>query len=305
MLTPRTRFIDLFIAPCLVSLLFVCSPIPACAGKEACRALWVWNFAKILPSSTEQANLLQFLAAPHNHRQHAITTILVGGLTPQSLADPTTVSELKIFLRAAHARDIKVDFLCGDPSWATVHQDDAFVYVDAVIRYNRSTANPDTAFDGFQYDVEPYVLKGWPSSEIQDGWVNLMKRTNARIAASGRHLSLSCAIPFWIDSADYGYVDHGLIDNTDETFIMDYNNRADGILAFPGAEMAYASSHGKRCWIGAETNDQGDAKSTTWFAIGNKAMEAAFAKDLAEFQKQPCFAGYAIDDYSGYVMLAR
>ena len=50
-----------------------------------------------------------------------------------------------------------VEFLDGDPTWATYNKEIGIQKCNKIIEFN-STGNLSEKFDGIQYDVEPYAL---------------------------------------------------------------------------------------------------------------------------------------------------
>ncbi|MEO7717844.1 MAG: hypothetical protein ABIY70_16715 [Capsulimonas sp.] len=270
-------------------------------ASAATRALWVWNGDSIVASSAQQTQFFNFVAAPYGKTANKVGKLyFFGGLVSQ-FSSSTWTSQMRSFLSTAHAKGISVFYLCGDSSWATAaHENDGLAYVSAFLSFNAASA-AGTRFDGFQFDVEPYTLPGWPSTALENGLLDLLYRARNLITASGQQIPLSAAIPFWLDQSQFNYLDRGVIDLTDEVAIMDYTNNATNLTSFPQAEMAYASAHNKPVWIGVETTNAGSTVS--FYGKGDAYMENMLTSDLTTFQSRPSFAGYAIHDYLGWVNL--
>lgn len=282
-----------------VLALLIAPQSPSHAG----RAMWVWNGSTIITSSSQKAALFSFAASPHGTSANAVTKLYFAGGTISQFSNATWVSQMESFLSTAHSNGLTVFFLSGDPSWATSSgESTGLSYVSAVLNFNTNAAST-SRFDGFQFDVEPYLEPGWPSTSLEQGLLNLLWQSYNTISASGQRVALSETIPFWYDSSQYGYLDQGVMDLTDEVAIMDYTNNAANLASYPTAEMNYASQTGKTVWIGVETTQQSSAPQTSFYGYGNADMESAFAAALPTLQSQACFAGYAIHDYTGYVNL--
>jgi len=278
-----------------LSLLFLTVSAPSHA---AVRALWVWNGSTIVSNSSQQTTFFNFIAAPYGKTANKVGKLYFAGGLLSQFSNSTWISQMRSFLSTAHAKGLTVFFLCGDASWATpAHEADGLSYMSAVLNFNSSSGS-GMKFDGFQYDVEPYTLPGWPSTALENGLLDLLWRARGLITSSGQRMALSEAIPFWLDQAQFNYLDQGVIDLTDEVAIMDYTNNASLLTSYPQAEMTYASAHNKSVWVGIETTNAGSTIS--FYGHGDNQMESALSSDFATFASRPCFAGYAIHDYVGW-----
>ncbi|BDI32830.1 hypothetical protein CCAX7_48810 [Capsulimonas corticalis] len=288
---------------CIAAAALAVLPI---ATGAAPRALWVWNTAAIRQDPANQAKFFQFLAAPRGDAGHAIKTIYFDGMQPRDFQDAGTVSRLRAFITAAHHKRLRVDFLCGDPSWATAQgQPEGLRNLTAILNYNKSS-NAAARYDGFQYDVEPYTLtgpNGWPSMTVQNGLVDLLGRSHAMIRASGQRVILSQAIPRWFTGAQFGLLGRLIMDQVDEVAVMDYVTTVEQMVGDPAEILSYASSKHKGVWIGVETNPLGDTPRATFYGSGNTVLERELAEALPKFKAQPSFRGYAIHDYIRYQTL--
>ncbi|WP_437755149.1 hypothetical protein [Sorangium sp. So ce1389] len=267
------------------------------------RSLWVWDTASIRADGATQTDFLRFLAAPHGEAKNAITTVYFDGVNARQLADAAIVRDLRRFLKSAHARELRVDFLTGDPHWATpAEQAAALAELNAILAFNRS-GGPGEQFDGFQYDVEPHTLPEWPSPALREGILDLLDRSRAAIQASGQRLLLTAAIPSWYDQPQLGFLDRAIIDRTDEVVIMDYVRTADRLVNDASGELDHATKAGKKIWIGVETGELKDTPEISFFGTGNAALEGVLAEALPRLTRQRSFAGYAIHHWASYVTL--
>jgi hypothetical protein len=175
-------------------------------------------------------------------------------------------------------------------------------YLKTILAFN-SHSPPNARYDGFQYDVEPYTLPGWPSAALENGTVALFDASDAAIRASGQHLTLSAAIPRWFGQPQFGFLDRKIIDRTDEVIVMDYVTTPQQLINDPSDILHYANEKHKGVWIGVETGDLPDTPKSTFHQLGNGAMEEELKTDMPLFQAQPSFRGYAIHHYGSYAAL--
>ena len=268
------------------------------------RSLWVWDTAAIRAGGRPQQDFFRFLTAPHGVPANAIRAIYFDGLNVSQLADPAVTRDLRRFLKTAHTRHLRVDFLTGDPHWATAaRQPEGLAYIKAILDFNRGGATAAERFDGFQYDVEPYSLPDWPSPALRQGLLDLLDRSRELIHASGHRLLLTAAIPRWFDQPQFGFLDQGVIDRTDEVLIMDYVESPDRLVDDASGELDYAARVGKKVWVGVETGEVKDAPQTSFFDLGDTRLEAVLAAARPRLAARPAFAGYAIHHWAAYVTL--
>ncbi len=298
----RPRLCAALLSSLLFSSLLPCT-FAASAKADPPRALWVWFTKNIREQPEAQADFFHFLAAPKGDASHAITTLYFDGMETADFKDPKTVTLLRKFLTTAHERHLKVQFLCGQSNWALpAGQPEALSYLNTVLAFNRASP-AEARYDGFQYDVEPYTLPGWPSAALENGMLSLLDKSNAAIHASGRPLTLGLAIPRWFGQAQFDYLDRKIIDRADEIVVMDYVTTPEQLVNDPSDVLTYASKKHKAVWIGVETGPVADAPKSTFDALGNAAMEAQLKVAAPKFQSQPSFKGYAIHHYASYILL--
>ncbi len=290
-----------FLRFCLFTVLFFAFTVSSHAAPP--RAVWVWFTAGIREQPEAQAQFFKFLAAPRGDALHAITTIYFDGMETADFQKPATVIHLRQFLTAAHRRHIRVEFLCGESDWATqAGQPKGLSYLSAVLAFNR-TSSPAARYDGFQYDVEPYTLPGWPSLSLENGMLSLLDSSNTAIHASKQHLTLGLAIPRWFGQPQFDYLDRKIIDRADEIVVMDYVTTPQHLVSDPADVLTYASKKHKAVWIGVETGPVSEAPKSSFYGLGNAAMENQLKAAWPQFKSQPSFRGYAIHHYSSYTTL--
>jgi hypothetical protein len=281
------------------------------------RALWVWGCRDLLEGvspdttaeTTAQRTFFDFLAAPHGKSENRITTLYLSGIPREALtAKPDTRQRqaARGLLQVAHRRGLKVEYLCGDPSWAwAANHGDALAYLRDVLAYNASEPFAQTRFDGFQYDVEPYLLKEWPAPQLRRDFLALLERARTEITASGKGITaasfpLGAAIPRWFDQVSLNYMDRAMLDRVDYLALMDYVDSAERLIADAENEIAFAAKADKRVVIGVETDRLPEEPGATFFQVGNVGMERALARAAQQYARSPGFGGFALHHRTSY-----
>ncbi|RYF31209.1 MAG: hypothetical protein EOO38_31730, partial [Cytophagaceae bacterium] len=122
------------------------------------RALWVWD-ATVITNTKQGQNLFDFCAKKYI----SVIYLSVGDIfapTPLEATDPKhiTAPMLGKFLAMAHAKNIEVESLDGDPEFALQGKHaEALGRLQKAIAYNKAVAQNER-LDGFQWDTEPYLL---------------------------------------------------------------------------------------------------------------------------------------------------
>jgi hypothetical protein len=264
------------------------------------RALWVWNTSDLRHDPEAANTFFRFLAAPHDRTDRAITTLYFDGMSPSDFAQTETAQELRKFLVAAHQRRLRVEFLCGDPAWAKAENHaEALSNLKAVLDFNKN-GKPDERFDGFQYDVEPYILKEWPSETLTRDFLALLDKARDEIKASKSKLIIGAAIPRFFHNELTGHLDRKVLDRVDYIALMDYVDSSERLITDAAPEIEYAGKIGKKVWIGVETQELKDEPRATFYALGNDTMEKAFTAAAEHYKKAPGFGGFAIHHWASY-----
>lgn len=278
--------------------------VPASAASRP-RALWVWDTADIRHDPAARREFFTFLAAPHGSPDRAITTLFFSGLSETDLAKPGVADEMRAFLKEAHRRRLHVEFLCGDASWAQAkHRSEALAYLQSVLTFNKASAS-DSRFDGFQFDVEPYLLKEWPNPELRGNYLALLSEARDMIRASKSRLVLGAAIPRFFGLKTAEFLDRPVLDRLDYVALMDYVDSAERFVNDAGEIVGYAGRTGKYVWLGAETQELKEEPTATFFALGKAAMEQAFAAAAGRYKNAPGFKGVAVHHWNSYRDFAR
>lgn len=287
--------------PALVSVFAAAVCLHAAAAAPAAnRSLFVWNTQAIRSDDAVRTQFFDFLAAPFGAPDRRIETLFFDGVSSAQLAEPAAAAGARAFLGAAHARGIRVIYLCGDPSWARPSKEaQGLDYLSSVLNFN-AAGQPDQRYDGIAYDVEPYLSPEWPAQALQDGYVDLYEKSMQAIRSSGRTLPLVAIIPRWFSNPNLNGLDRKIIDRSDAIVIMDYVDTAERLVSGAAAELEDAASAKKLVWVAVETGQLKDEPRATFFGRTNSQMEDILAQALPDLARQPSFAGIAIHSLRSY-----
>jgi hypothetical protein len=262
--------------------------------------MWVWSGEKVVEDAKARRKFFQFLDAPKGDPNSKISVIWISRC---DLDKPDRFGTVQKFVTEAHHRSVRVDYLCGDNSYILPeHVKDGLAQLDLVISYNR-TAPPEARFDAIQYDIEPYLMKGWPTPQMRSDYLGFYDRCNDRIRQSGQKILLGATMPRWFDLPEQGGIYKSLIDRTDYIANMDYVRTSSQFVDDAKVSVEYAATAGKKMWLGAEVSDLKDEPTATFFALGNHAVEEAFKAANQAFRSSPGYAGVAIEHYDTYQSL--
>jgi len=270
------------------------------------RAMWVWDTSNIIYNiGTAKPDLFNFCSAPHSDSTKRITTIY---LYARAHIINNKVN-LRNFLSEAHSKGLKVDYLDGDPSWATSSGGlNGEQTCDDVLNFNKGGSS-NQRFDGIHFDVEPYGLTDWNTNKqaIWEEYLTLLTNCKAKIASYNASYSpsiqFSVDIPRAYDSDGDPITNHGQVQaRVDYTTIMDYVDTYGSIKNDATNEIQTGP-----CFIGVETGDlapysDGNPETTTFYQEGWKIMEGELDKVSAYFvSNYPSnFLGIAIHHYNSY-----
>jgi hypothetical protein len=297
------------------------------SSSIAPRALWVWD-AGVASNLSDQKTILDFC------REHSIRTIFLDlgdfdheKKLPEDNRKHLTTQRLGDFLEAAHAANINVEGLGGDPHFAlTERHQFALDQMKMVLDYNRQTS-AERRLDGYQWDVEPYTLAEFKTDQHDSileqylAFVNTAA-TMVKTDSTDLHFALGFAVPFWFDKSEQGakwqdktqpVVFHVLdiLSQLPDSYIaiMAYRDHADGANGSIGVsqtEMDYANAHTPEVgiWVGMETGDVQPA-SITFHGKTNANLEKAISEVNAAFQSSASYRGVAIHHWGSYPELAK
>ena len=290
------------------------------------RALWVWD-ATVITKPEQRKSLFEFCA----QKKISVIYVSVGDIfSPRGreVSDPkhVTAPMLADFLRAAHAANLQVEALDGDPSFALrEHHAEALARLQKALDYNQA-ATPDARLDGFQWDTEPYGLaefKEGPEKQraILTQYLDSAQQMRDAVQKTP-NLRLTYCIPWFFDGPERALEWNGvtkepafhLIDllktlPSSELVLMSYRDKpegSNGSIAISRGEIEYASKNAPhmKVWVGQETLDvKGDPPSITFWQEGESALDDAARQIQEAFQNQPSFGGVAIHHWASYRIL--
>jgi hypothetical protein len=281
------------------------------ASRAPGRAVWQWDSRRQVADPAARADFFAFAAReqirrvwmllPHTDAQGVPTD----GVT--SLA--VNRDALRALLADAHQRGIAVEVLDGAPQYALAENHGRpLALVDAVIAFN-DAAPQGQQFDGVHFDIEPYLLPGWPILELREQilaeYLDLGVESRRRLALAG--IAFGVDVPYWWQDAASAGVTYGgvrkaaalhCIDRFDNVGIMNYQLEADGrsgMIARGTGLLAYADQVRRaRVFMGTETTTM-PATDFLW--------EAALAEN--DFRRYAFFAGTALHHYASYRALVE
>lgn len=219
-------------------------------------------------------------------------------------------SEYEAFIKIAHADNIAVHALGGDPGWAqTKHRDRLVGLVDWVNDYNNAEAS-DAQFDGIHLDIEPYVLPEWGTDPegVIGTWINNIQAFLDAAHASGSKLDLGIDLPFWFDGYTVpGQGDEKLTEwfmkSFDHVTVLAYRNTVDsehGIVELARDEMESAQRLGTKVLVAVNTKQMPGEEYTSFYGSGKSEMDQSLASLSGALESYTSYGGIAIHDFRNW-----
>ncbi|MFA5093803.1 MAG: PEP-CTERM sorting domain-containing protein, partial [Candidatus Omnitrophota bacterium] len=227
----------------------------------------------------------------------------------------------------AHQRGMQVHALLGSmhlKTWEYIlpeKRQDAVQMVRNVLDYNAGS-NASEMFDGFNVDIEPYILPGWGSDQPYYAklFLETLSAQKQLIGSYGQSMQFGPCVPRWYDNQyNVSAVEwNGQVkplyqhvqDMSEYISIMDYRNIASSIILDAMAELQYADSIGRKVVIGVETGESEEGPWVSFYGYTEEEMEAvlAAARDgvsgIPGLDSFASFDGLAIHHYSSYAAMA-
>lgn len=322
---PFKHYGMMFLCGWLALIAIACCTVadtPTSTSSNAPRSLWVWDDG-VVSNSSDQTTFINFC------RDHHISTIFLdlGDFdNVKKLSDGNrkhlTAQRLGDFLERAHAANIKVQGLSGDPHFAlTPDHEKALDHMKRVLDYNKG-ASSERRVDGFQWDVEPYGLKEFKTDQHESILEQYLAFVNASVAmvktdSADQRFALGFAVPFWFDkeaqSAKWQdktqptvFQVLDILSQVPDSYIaiMAYRDHADGSNGSIGVsqtEMDYANAHTPKVgiWIGLETGDVQPA-SITFYGKTNAVLERVIGEVNDAFKSSASYRGVTIHHWRSY-----
>lgn len=288
------------------------------------RALWVWD-AGVITDGAGRERFFEFC----NSKKIGMIYLEVGSAMGAGGAKvPVSDEALAMFVGDAHARGMEVHALDGDANWA--YRQNHSIPLNRLQRaldFNLSVG-ADERLDGFQFDIEPYVLPEFKTDEWRDvlvEYLNLVSQMRDKVKESSPNFGLGFAIPFWwdVENTEVSEVDwqgvskpvaYHLADVLNGLrggyiAIMDYRDFTggpDGSIRHASDEIEYVNKNAPdvTVFIGQETGDVKETPKITFWQEGEDALEAAISELMSAFNRYSCFGGIAIHHYDSYRQLS-
>ncbi len=166
------------------------------------QAMWVWRTTKILPEPAEVDQLFAFC------KEHAITDLfwqVPYNKYKDRKMELLLVDEQRAFNIRATGAGIRVHALDGGPEFILPENHErVFKLVEALDAFNREGPAEGRYF-AVHMDNEPYVLKGWKSSDAErqqiiQNYIELNRALRRQVNEAGMQYGVD--IPFWWDKVD-------------------------------------------------------------------------------------------------------
>lgn len=232
------------------------------------RAMWLWD------ESTRPADVSAFALA--QRVDEVFLTVPWNG--------PTAAT--RSLSQALRGGGVRVACLGSGTDWTDV-PDNAAVWA------RRALAHGD--FDGVHLDVEPWAASDWPArAERQLRGLLLAVEAVRATTAHTVEVDLPAGAV-----ADFPELFAPLLRAASSVTLMAYRDRAPAILELSEAARRVAASVDRPFRIGVDTGPSVDAH-TTFADDGRRALERETGAVAAALDRDPLFAGIAVQDFSGW-----
>lgn len=208
---------------------------PRGASHPTVRGAWIWHTQRLTDHPVAVRRLLEQARRLRLNRFYFFVSGKLSTYAP--------------ILRAVEARGIRVYATLGAPSdvdhWHRVDHS-----IAAVLAFNHHHVH---GFAGLQFDIEPYVLRGFDGHRraIYGRYVGLLRKIRIRIGTS---LPWSVAIPFWFDQVRWGRGSllTSVLHEADGITVMAYRAHYRAILTLARSGLCAGQRMGKPVELGVE-----------------------------------------------------
>lgn len=279
------------------------------------RAMWVWNSSNEVNNiinnySSYRKDLFKFCMNPHNNANNKISVLFLSSRD----AVYSNSDNLRKFIAEASDSGITIEYLDGDPSWATYNQAIGYDRISKVIEFNSKTISEKEKIKGVHFDVEPYLMKQggiykppfWDvdRTSVWNSYVAFLDSCQSLVNSSGSNMYFGIAIPRWYENHVGVNELKKLQSKVDYVAIMDYNENASVIINDASNEIKHAVELNKKVWIGVETQ-QISPETVSFYEEGNNFMETQLDSTFKVYGGNSVFLGFAIHSYRTYRVLSQ
>ena len=238
-------------------------------------AVWIWNTERLLHDRRKAIEAIGFLV---DHGVNVAFLQIPDG-PAQRRAPGARVLEthrLRPLMSAFNSAGIRVYALDGAAWFANPPYHAGVIQTVRNVGSYNAAVSRNERFYGVRYDIEPYLLPGfagWKRTQILRDLFSLVERITEEAHAVGLQVGLD--IPFWYDAPNertWERVDlewngavrpasHHLMEIVDNVAVMAYRTTAygaDGTITHSEDELRFASSRGRKVYVGLETGSLPD-----------------------------------------------
>lgn len=214
-------------------------------------SIWSWKSEEIL----NPENTMEFCKKFKINRiyQHISTSVV-------------SYSDIRKFTKILQENGIMVNWLVGDPTWATTKKQSCMDAILNLVSYNNSVNNEYEKIGTIQLDVEPHALPEWEENEVEilNGFMEMTDM--AYKLCQQNNLSLNMCVTPWLDGKSYenkygtGNVYDFISKHSNTTTLMAYNKS--GYLSLVEKEIRYGKTNNRGVAIGFETQELPEPNET-------------------------------------------
>jgi len=318
----KSSFFQNQIATVIKTLKFL-TQTPQPGSKES--GTWVWTPTMQLTSAYMDSTISQAKINGINTIYLSVDSYLdifvMQKSTDKEKQNTLFEKKLEYFISHANKLGIKVDAEAGWRNWAEPENSyKAFAVADFVKNFNKTHENK---FDGFQYDIEPYLLDSYKSdpTSVLKNFVKLVDDTQNFLSTSS--LKFAVVVPDFYDKNDKITPEFSYDGKSDYTFghllsildkrpdssiiIMSYRSFAtghDGSIEISENEMktAKAGNYQTKIIIAQETSEV-LPQYITFYGTSKKRLSGEIMAINDAFNKYPNFNGIAIHYANAFLAL--